>query len=75
MGDLSEPQRSSALLEFGGEGEQICGRSSEPVEGCDNESVPLVEGVDCGIELGPVGSGAADSVVDVEVVAADAGGE
>jgi len=72
---LEDAKAGAAAAQLLGEVEHVLRRSPEPVARRDHECVALVQCFECSVELGTARSIARDAVVDVEVVASDAGAE
>lgn len=72
---LSTRNAAPRFLRLVGEGEHVHRRATEAVEGGDHKCVANVECSQGEVELRPACSSTRDPVVDVEVVAPDAGAE
>jgi hypothetical protein len=68
---IQHTQIDTPVMQFFGESEHVGGGTPEPVQCGDDQGVALLQRLKRPIECWPAGPGAADPMVDIQVVAAD----
>jgi hypothetical protein len=73
--EVQDPQACASTAEFVSEGKHVLHGSAEPVQRSDDEGVAIDQRAECPIELAPRSSRPRHTVINIEVIMSDAGGQ
>lgn len=73
--EVQDPKVHLLRPQFISEGKHVRRRTTEPIKSRDDQRVTRVDRLKCFVELRASGVSAADTVVDVEVITTNTGGE